>query len=130
MGELSAQEAAHALVSTMPPAVAEEPAKPDAEAAVPVPAEAAPVPAEAVPVPAAPEPDEGSAADSDAWRRSLQLTSPVMDYAHVFTPERKAALEAKIMASTASNGAQLVVAALPSLQGGALEDFATKLFEQ
>ena len=73
---------------------------------------------------------DGGARESDAWRKSLVLTSPVMDYAGVLPPERKAALEAAIAAGTASNGAQLVVASLPSLKGGEIGDFAVKLFEQ
>ena len=73
---------------------------------------------------------DGSAKDSDAWRKGLVLTSPVMDYAGVLTPERKAALVEAIKAGTASNGAQLVVMSLPSLKGGEIGDFAVKLFEQ
>lgn len=73
---------------------------------------------------------DGSARDSDAWRKGLVLTSPVMDYANVLGKERKAALEEAIKAGTASNGAQLVVASLPSLKGGEIGDFAVKLFEQ
>lgn len=70
------------------------------------------------------------AAESDAWRKGLALESPVMDYAGVLGPERKAALVEAIKAGTASNGAQLVVASLPSLKGGEIGDFANKLFEQ
>ena len=73
---------------------------------------------------------DGSARDSDAWRKGLELTSPVMDYANVLGKERKAALEEAIKTGTASNGAQLVLVALPSLKGGEIGDFADKLFEQ
>ena len=73
---------------------------------------------------------DGSARDSDAWRKGLVLSSPVMDYVNVLGKERKAALEEAIKAGTASNGAQLVVASLPSLKGGEIGDFAVKLFEQ
>lgn len=73
---------------------------------------------------------DGSAQDSDAWRKGLVLSSPVMDYANVLGQERKAALEEAIKVGTASNGAQLVVASLPSLKGGEIGDFAVKLFEQ
>jgi uncharacterized protein len=73
---------------------------------------------------------DGGAWESDAWRKGLGLTSPVMDWAGVLPRERKAALEAAIAAGTASNGAQLVVASLPSLKGGEIGDFAVKLFEQ
>ena len=66
----------------------------------------------------------------DEWIRSLVLSSPVMDGAGVLGPERKAALEKAIRAGTASNGAQLVVAALPSLRGGEIGDFANRLFAQ
>lgn len=70
----------------------------------------------------------GSAAESDAFLKGLVLESPVMDYAGVLGAERKAALEEAIRTGTASNRAQLVVVALPSLKGGEIGDFANKLF--
>lgn len=66
----------------------------------------------------------------DEWIKGLVLSSPVMDYAGVLGPERKAALENAIRAGTASNGSQLVVVSLASLKGGEIGDFANRLFAQ
>lgn len=52
------------------------------------------------------------------------------DWAGVFTQEQKAALESRLVALRQTNGAQLAVVALKSLQGGEIDDFAVKLFEQ
>ena len=66
----------------------------------------------------------------DRWQEGLNLVSPVMDYARVMDSEARVAMINKIMTGTASNGAQLVVVSLPSLQDKDIDDFANKLFNQ
>lgn len=68
--------------------------------------------------------------ESDRFRASLAPQGNVSDWAGVFTPEQKAALESRIVALRQTNGAQLAVVTLKSLQGGEIVDFANKLFEQ
>ena len=68
--------------------------------------------------------------ESDRFRESLSPQGNVSDWAGVFTPEQKSALESRIVALRQTNGAQLAVVALKSLQGGEIQDFAVKLFEQ
>lgn len=68
--------------------------------------------------------------ESDRFRESLSPQGNVSDWAGVFTPEQKAALESRIVALRQTNGAQLAVVALKSLQGGEIDDFAEKLFAQ
>ena len=73
---------------------------------------------------------QGGAVESDQFRTGLVPQGNVSDWAGVFSPEQKAALESRIAAFRQTNGAQLAVVALKSLQGGQIDDFATKLFEQ
>ena len=68
--------------------------------------------------------------ESDRFRESLSPQGNVSDWAEVFTPEQKADLESRIVALRQTNGAQLAVVALKSLQGGEIGDFAEKLFAQ
>ncbi len=68
--------------------------------------------------------------ETDRYRESLAPQGNVSDWAGVFTLEQKAALEERIVGLRQTNGAQLAVVALPSLHGGEIDDFATKLFEQ
>lgn len=68
--------------------------------------------------------------ESDRFRASLVRQGAVTDEAGVFTPEQKTALEARLVAFQKDNGSALVVVALKSLQGGEIDDFAVKLFEQ
>jgi uncharacterized protein len=68
--------------------------------------------------------------ESDRFRESLAPQGHVSDWAEVFTPEQKAELEARIAALKEANGSELAVVALKSLQGGQIDDFAVKLFEQ
>ena len=68
--------------------------------------------------------------ESDRFRESLSPQGNVSDWAGVFTPEQKTALESRIVALRQTNGAQLAVVTLKSLQGGEIVDFATKLFAQ
>ena len=68
--------------------------------------------------------------ESDRFRESLSPQGNVSDWAGVFTPEQKAALESRIVALRQTNGAQLAVVAVKSLEGGEINDFAVKLFAQ
>ena len=68
--------------------------------------------------------------ESDRFRESLSPQGNVSDWAGVFTPEQKAALESRIVALRQTNGAQLAVVTLASLHGGEVADFANKLFAQ
>ncbi len=68
--------------------------------------------------------------ESDRFRESLTPQGNVSDWAGVFAPEQKAELESRIVAMRQTNGAQLAVVTLKSLQGGEIVDFAVKLFEQ
>lgn len=68
--------------------------------------------------------------ESDRFRESLKPQGPVNDWAEVFTPEQKAELSGRIEAAWKTNGSALVVVTLKSLQGGEVQDFAVKLFEQ
>ena len=68
--------------------------------------------------------------DSDRYRESLAPQGYVSDWAGVFTAEQKADLENRIGAVKQTNGAELAVVTVPSLQGGEIDDFAAKLFAQ
>ena len=68
--------------------------------------------------------------ESDRFRESLSPQGNVSDWAGVFTPEQKTALESRIVAFRQTNGAQLAVVAVKSLEGGEINDFAVKLFAQ
>ena len=73
---------------------------------------------------------QGTKTETDLYREGLHPQGAVSDWAGVFTPEQKAALEARLVAFQKANGAALVVVAVPSLKGGEIGDFAVKLFEQ
>ncbi len=73
---------------------------------------------------------QGSAAESDSFRASLKPQGPISDWAELLTPEQEAELNSRITALKAANGAELAVVTLKSLQGGEIDDFASKLFAQ
>ena len=73
---------------------------------------------------------QGSATESDLLLKSLVPQGAVSDWAEVFTPEQKAALEGRIVAQQKANGAALAVVALKSLKGGEIDDFTTKLWDR
>ena len=54
----------------------------------------------------------------------------VNDWAGVFAPEQKDALERRLAEAKQASGAELAVVTLPSLQGGEINDFTHKLFQQ
>ena len=70
------------------------------------------------------------ATESDDYRQGLAPQGYVSDWAEVFSPEQKSALESRIAALKQTNGAELAVVALKSLKGGEIADFASKLFAQ
>lgn len=70
----------------------------------------------------------GAAIDSDRLLSSLQPSGYVNDYAGVFTPDQKNALEQRLQSVARDGGPEVVVVAIPSLQGGEMDDFANKLF--
>ncbi|MFG1401106.1 TPM domain-containing protein [Xanthobacter sp. V8C-5] len=57
-----------------------------------------------------------------------ELTGRVVDAAGVLGPAARTALEAKLAAQEQKTSDQLVVATVPSLEGGAIEDYANALF--
>ena len=57
-----------------------------------------------------------------------QLTGRVVDAANLLKPEERAALEAKLKAHEDKTTDQVVVAALRSLEGYEIEDYANRLF--
>ena len=73
---------------------------------------------------------QGSAIESDRFRESLSPQGPVSDWAELLSPEQKAELNSRMEALKASNGAELAVVTVKSLQGGEIDDFAQKLFAQ
>ena len=73
---------------------------------------------------------QGSAAESDSFRASLKPQGPISDWAELLTPEQEAELNSRITALKVANGAELAVVTLKSLQGGEIDDFASKLFAQ
>lgn len=68
--------------------------------------------------------------ESDSFRESLKPQGYVSDWAGVFSTEQKADLESRIGAVKQTNGAELAVVVVKSLQGGEIDDFAAKLFAQ
>jgi len=68
--------------------------------------------------------------ESDRFRQGLQPQGYVSDWAGVFTPEQKSALEQRLAEARKTTGAELAVVTLPSLMGGEINDFANKLFQQ
>ena len=73
---------------------------------------------------------QGSAIESDRFRESLSPQGPVSDWAELLSTEQKAELNSRMEALKASNGAELAVVTVKSLQGGEIDDFAQKLFAQ
>ena len=73
---------------------------------------------------------QGAKTETDLYREGLHPQGAVSDWAGVFTPEQKTALEERLVAFQKANGGALVVVAVPSLKGGEIGDFAVKLFEQ
>jgi uncharacterized protein len=58
------------------------------------------------------------------------LTGRVVDAANILKPEDRAAIDAKLKAHEDKTTDQVVVAAVPSLEGYEIEDYANRLFRQ
>jgi uncharacterized protein len=67
---------------------------------------------------------------SDALRKSLRPTADVNDFAGILDPGAKGALEQQCQELRQKTGAQLAVVILRSLQGGQIDDFTNKLFQE
>lgn len=65
---------------------------------------------------------------SDRLLRSLNPTADVNDYAGVLSAAERTALEEQCSNLRQATGAQLAVVILKSLEGGQIDDFASKLF--
>lgn len=64
-----------------------------------------------------------------AWADDFpKLTGRVVDAAHILQPAEIAALDAKLAGLEAQSQRQMVVATVPSLGGGEIDDYANKLF--
>ena len=70
------------------------------------------------------------ATPSDDLRASLQPTADVNDFAGILSPAEKNALEQRCLELRQRTGGQLAVVVLRSLQGGEVDDFTEKLFQQ
>ena len=67
-------------------------------------------------------------ADSDRLLNSLKPTGYVSDFANVMTPADRAAVERTLTELNQKTGAQVSVVTLKSLEGGQIDDFASRLF--
>lgn len=74
--------------------------------------------------------NRAAAIPSDDLRKSLRPNGRVNDYAHLLTPEEKDSIEVRCKQLEDRTGAQLAVVTLKSLEGGQIEDFSVKLFQQ
>jgi uncharacterized protein len=68
-------------------------------------------------------------ADSDRLLDSLKPAGYVNDFANVMNPADRAATEKLLTELAQKTGAQVAVVTLKSLEGGQIDDFATRLFE-
>ncbi len=67
---------------------------------------------------------------SDEMRKGLQHTGNVNDFANVLSSADRADLESRCLNLRKKTGASLVIVTIDSLQGGNIDDFANKLFNQ
>jgi uncharacterized protein len=67
-------------------------------------------------------------ADSDRLLNSLKPAGYVSDFANVMNPADHAATEQLLTELEQKTGAQVAVVTLPSLEGGQIDDFASRLF--
>ena len=71
-----------------------------------------------------------AATDSDKLLAKLQPRGYVSDYAGVFSRQERDRLEAVLAELETRTGAQTAVVVLPSIEGGEINDFANRLYEQ
>jgi len=67
---------------------------------------------------------------SDRLLEILIPTGYVNDYAAIFTADQEALLESKLIEFEAKNSTEISVVTIKSLEGGEINDFATRLFEK
>ena len=67
---------------------------------------------------------------SDKLLQVLQPQGYVSDFAGVFTPPQRSSLENSLAELKRKTGAEIAVVALPSLEGGEVDDFTNRLFEK
>lgn len=67
---------------------------------------------------------------SDDFRRSLKPHGYLNDFAHVVPDATARELEAELTALRERSGVEMAVVTVNSLEGGALDDFANRLFEE
>jgi uncharacterized protein len=67
---------------------------------------------------------------TDRLLHSLRHAAHVSDFAGVLTPVQKESLEARCRQLREKTGAELAVVTLQSLEGGQIDDFAVRLFQQ
>jgi uncharacterized protein len=67
---------------------------------------------------------------TDRLLRSLRPAADVNDFAGVLTPAQQESLEARCRQLREKTGAELAVVTIKSLEGGQIDDFAVRLFEQ
>jgi len=69
-------------------------------------------------------------ADSERLLNLLKPAGYVSDFANVMTPSDRAAVERTLTELNQKTGAQVAVVTLKSLEGGQIDDFASRLFER
>ncbi len=69
-------------------------------------------------------------ADTDALLKRLAPRGFVNDYAGVLSRREAGSLESTLRGVKAATGAELVLVTLPSLEGGAIDDVAVRLYER
>jgi len=67
---------------------------------------------------------------TDRLLRSLRPAADVNDFAGVLTPAQKESLEVRCRQLREKTGAELAVVTIKSLEGGQIDDFAVRLFQQ
>jgi len=67
---------------------------------------------------------------ADALLQRLKATGHVNDFAQLLNAAERAAMEERLVQLQQKTGAEMAVVTLPSLEGGQIDDFAHKLFQQ
>jgi uncharacterized protein len=72
----------------------------------------------------------GQTIPADALLQRLKATGHVNDFAQLLNPAERSAMEQRLVQLQQKAGAEMAVVTLPSLEGGQIDDFAHKLFQQ
>ncbi|MCU0980499.1 MAG: TPM domain-containing protein [Pirellulaceae bacterium] len=67
---------------------------------------------------------------ADALLQRLKATGHVNDFAQLLNAAERTAMEERLVQLQQKTGAEMAVVTLPSLEGGQIDDFAHKLFQQ